>query len=164
MKKENIIIKKAEKEDIGNLIKLWQGMRQYHEKIATEKDAFYDQIEKNKNTIWKKFIKKSIKDKNSLILIAYDKGKPVAYCILLIKQNIPVFKIKKYGYISDIYVEKNYRGKGMGKKLMDISVGFFKKNRIKFMELSVKHNNKSSIKFYQKYGLKEYHKHMRIKI
>lgn len=159
-----MIVRKATVKDIPNLIKLFRGLVKYHQKIYTKDDKFYNKEIKNVRGLWMKFIKKNINNKNSLILISYDNKKPVAYSISYIKDNIPVYSIKKYGYISDLYVDKNYRKKGIGKELVDMSKKRFKKKGIKFMSLEVNHNNNHTIKFYNKYGFKEYHKSMRMRI
>ena len=31
-----------------------------------------------------------------------------------IKPNIPIFKIEKYGYLSDFYIKKKYQNRGIG--------------------------------------------------
>ncbi len=163
--KTQIIIKKAGKKDLLNLVNLWnKGLFKYHQKIANKNDKSYDQPKKNNWTIWKKFAEKNLRSRKVLFLIVYDDKKPIAYCLSVIKKGIPVYKIKEYGLISDLYVEKNYRGKGLGKKLINKSKKFFKKNKLKFMELGVRHNNKSATKVYQKYGFKEYSKLMRMRI
>ena len=157
-------IRKATVKDIPSLIKLFRGIVKYHKKIYTKDDKFYNKEIKNVKQIWVKFIKKNVNNKDFLILIVYDGKKPIAYCISLIKKNIPIYKIKKYGYVSDLYVDKKYRGKGIGKKLLKKSKEFFRKNKLKFMSLEINHNNDPSIKFYEKYGFKEYYKSMRIRI
>jgi len=99
-----------------------------------------------------------------MILIGYDNGRPIAYAICLIKDNILVYALKKYGFISDLYVEERYRGKGLGKELISRIREFFKEKGVKFMSLEVNHNNYGPIKFYKEYGFKEYHKTMRMRV
>ena len=98
------------------------------------------------------------------IFIVFDNKKPIGYCLGRIRKNIPIFSLKKYGYVDDLYVEKEYRGKGLGQKLLNEAKRFFKSKKLKFMELKSNHNNYKSIKFYKKYGFKEYAKIMRIRI
>ena len=159
-----MIIRKAAKKDGQDLIKLFRAMVAYHQRIYTKDDKFYNREAESVREIWKRFINKNIPDKSSQIWIAHDNGKPVAYAIGLIKENIPVYSIKRYGFISDLYVDQKYRGKGVGKKLIDRLREFFRKEEIKFISLEVNHNNYDSIRFYEKCGFKEYHKTMRMRI
>lgn len=164
MKEQNIVIKKAKKEDIFQVIKLQSSLIRFHKKTSPKSEDLYGKKSKLASPIFKKFVQKHLQSKNSLILIAYDNKKPIGYCFSFVKENIPIYKIKKYGYISDIYVGKKYRGKFLGKMLIDITKKFFKKKKIKFIELSVRSFNKEAIRFYQKYSFKEYSKTMRIRI
>ncbi len=159
-----IITRKAKLSDVPVINMLGNSLVDYHVKIYTKDDAYYNRKKKNADTVWKKFVTQQIKSKKGLVLIAYHQEKPVGYCLSLIKKNIPIFEIKEYGYISDLYVKNAYRRKGIGKKLIDESKKFFKKQKIKYLELTTNHNNYESIKFYQKYGFKEYSKHLRIRI
>lgn len=159
-----MIIRKANLKDIPYLIELGKGMVNYHIDLANENDKIYEKRNKDAKKNWKKFLNKSIKDRNSLVLIAQDNNKYIAYSIALIKKNIPVFFIKKYGHIYDLYVDKKYRSKGVGRKLMNKTKEFLKKKKIKFISLEVIHNNSAAIKFYENYGFKEYHKIMRMRI
>jgi ribosomal protein S18 acetylase RimI-like enzyme len=159
-----ITIRKAKLSDVPAIDRLGNGLVDYHVKIYTKDDAYYNKRNKKADSNWRKWVRKNIKSKNGLVLIAYHKEKPVGYCLSFIKNNIPLFKINKYGYVSDLYVEKSCRGKGIGKKLLNESKKFFKNKKIRYMELVTNHNNYKSIKFYQKYGFKEYSKTMRIRI
>tara|TARA_B100000315_G_C14416254_1_gene513356 strand:+ start:136 stop:621 length:486 start_codon:yes stop_codon:yes gene_type:complete len=157
-------IRKAKKEDIPVVVGLWKELKEYHVRINTKEDSFFYKHKKSAADIWKIFLEKNISHKKSLVLVAYQDNKLIAYTISIIKENIPIFNIGRYGQITDLYVKKEYRGQGIGKELINQSKKFFKTNKLKFMELTVSHNNHQSIKFYQKYGFKESLKRMRVKI
>src|SRR3989344_4325907 len=157
-------IRKATKKDTLNLIKLFRAMVKHHEGIYTKEDRFYNKHAGNVRNLWRKFIQKSITSKDSLVLIAYDEKEPIAYCIGLSRNNIPVYALKKYGFISDLYVGKEYRRIGVGKELLKQQKAFFREKKVKFLSLEVNHNNYPSIEFYKRCGFKEYHKTMRMRI
>ena len=159
-----LTIRKSKLSEVPIVNKLGNGLVDYHVKIYTKDDAYYNRKKKNANTVWKRFVNQQNKSKKGLVLLAFDDEKPIGYCISLIKKNIPLFKINEYGYISDLYVKNDYQRKGVGKKLINKSKKFFKKQKIKYLELTTNHNNYEAIKFYQKYGFKEYSKHLRMRI
>ncbi|MCK4589914.1 MAG: GNAT family N-acetyltransferase [Nanoarchaeota archaeon] len=160
-----IIIRKAKDNEIPIIDKLGDELVSHHSKnLYTKDDRFYNQKKKNSSSIWKKHALSIIKNKKNLALIAYYGEKPIGYCLSLIKRNIPIYKIEKYVYISDIYVDEKYRKQGIGKKFMEEVKKFYKKQKIKFLELQLNHNNDRALKFYQKYGFKEYHKTLRMRI
>jgi len=51
---------------------------------------------------------------------------------------------------------------GMGKKMFDELIKWFKRNKIKHVELSVDSRNEMAVKAYQKFGFKEFMKKMRL--
>lgn len=70
-------------------------------------------------------------------------------------------KIKKYGFIDEIFIEEKYRGQKIGTKLMAELMGWFKLKKIKYVEFGVNSENKGAVRFYQKLGFKEYEKTMK---
>lgn len=102
-------------------------------------------------------IKKLINSKNSLVLIGEINGKPVGCAfgeIQRIKGDWSKYKYK--GYIGMMFVEKIYRGKGVGRMIINKLLGWFKKNKIKDVRLQVYKNNVGSVAFYKKCGFKDY--------
>lgn len=58
------------------------------------------------------------------------------------------------GYLDSIAVEKNLRGKRIGQKLFDFLINYFKKKKVKEVELEVRVENKKVIKWYKREGFK----------
>ena len=69
---------------------------------------------------------------------------------------------KRIGRISDAFVEEKYRKSGTGKRMFDELIQWFKKNKIKHIELSVDSRNETGIKAWQNFGFKEFMKKMRL--
>jgi len=57
-------------------------------------------------------------------------------------------------FIHSFYIEKKYRNKGIGKKLMQNTIDALKDDNIKTIELTVDPANKSAINLYSKCGFK----------
>ena len=160
--KQNIAIKKVKKNDLQTILKLQQELSKHHEKMTPTKDfKLYEKKRKNTTRDLKKFILEHLNKKSSLILLAYYQEKSVGFSISFVKETIPIFKIRKYGYISDLYVKRKYRGQKIGKKLINLSINFFKKKKLKFVELAVRSYNQKAIKVYHKAGFKDYNQTMR---
>lgn len=62
---------------------------------------------------------------------------------------------EKKGYLSLISVDKNHRGKGIGRKLMEIMHGYLHKIGFRQILLEVYNQNHTAIQLYKKYGYKE---------
>ena len=59
-----------------------------------------------------------------------------------------------------MFVLEEYRGKGIGKKLMETMMDAFKEKGINNFELYALNNNENALKFYEKLGFKKYNVQM----
>jgi ribosomal protein S18 acetylase RimI-like enzyme len=64
----------------------------------------------------------------------------------------PVNNKPEIGFIEFIYLIEKYRGKGIGKILMDFVYSVLKENNCRKIYLNVSEKNNQAIKFYKKYG------------
>ena len=64
------------------------------------------------------------------------------------------------GTINNLFVLEEYRGKGIGKKLMETMMDAFKEKGINNFELYALNNNENALKFYEKLGFKKYNVQM----
>ena len=100
-------------------------------------------------------MKKTIESKTGKIFIAEDDSKIIGYCIVNLKEikNNQVFLDMINIEIEDIYVDEQYRKKGIGKILFDEAKNYAKEKGVKFIELSVWGFNQNAIKFYEHLGM-----------
>lgn len=157
-------IRQAKLKDVGEVVSLWENFMDEHDKIILKKNPrlkAYLVRKKNAAGIFRKFIQKNIKSKNAVVYIAEVDGKSAGYCLVFIKDNIAVFNLKKIGYISDLFVKKDYRGRGISSKFMDAAIRFVKNKKIKHISLVVKKDNKSAYSVYKRWGFLDYHIEMR---
>jgi ribosomal protein S18 acetylase RimI-like enzyme len=104
-----------------------------------------------------KDIKKIISSKNSKILIAEINGKPVGCGFGEIKKNHANWSKFKYkGYIGMMFVEKEYRSKGIGTKILNTLLDWFEKRKVSDIRLQVYSNNDIAVHTYRKSGFKDY--------
>jgi ribosomal protein S18 acetylase RimI-like enzyme len=59
---------------------------------------------------------------------------------------------ERYGYINNLYVAPGKRGQGLASTLLEFSNGWFKKNRIKKLRLTVTASNEAACHLYEKGG------------
>jgi len=85
--------------------------------------------------------------RNDTILIAKDGKKLVGMCL--------VHHMRDWAYCAVLFVVKEYRGKGIGRKLTDTATMALKKTGVELFGLLVEEQNEDSQKFYEKIGLKK---------
>lgn len=152
-----MFIIEAKKENLEDLIKLNRELCDYHKRLDK-----YNYSSPETEKFFRKFFLKNYKKKNFLYLIAEDKGKVVGYSSAQIKKTEPYIKPKKVGEIFSIYVLEKYRRERVGKKLFEELIKWFKRNKIKHIEIFAHVKNKKGVKFWQKAGFSEYLKRMRL--
>ena len=66
--------------------------------------------------------------------------------------SIKILSETKRGHIFHIFIDKEYRNQGFGRKTMDYLESFAKKEKMEFLTLRVMPKNKPAIKLYEKLG------------
>ena len=154
----NVEICKAKVSDLNSLKLLWLGLYKHHDPY---RDPYYYPRLKNAPEVWKKYIKKELRKKNFIILVATIDNQIVGYLTAHLKlYNPPVFKRKQTSYVHDVFVDTEFRNQGIGKILMLHLEKILKKKKVKLLRLEVHYKNKKAIKFYKKIGFRDHLIHL----
>ena len=104
---------------------------------------------------------KEVKKNNGKCYLAIEEEKTIGLIMGYVrrydKYDYLDYKCPKSGEVSELIVSKNARGKGIGKKLMDIMESYFKSIGCEYIFIDVFAYNKNAIEFYKKQG---YHTRM----
>jgi len=145
-----MIIRKATIKDFGKLKAI---------KLNSKKEEmkYSDSLKPLRETvnIYFEYFKTELKKKNSSVFIAVDK-KPIGIIIVTYFEPLMISKFARKGYVSNLYVQKKYRNKGIGKKLLLASLKWLKQNNVKYISLEIHLENKKALKFYRGLGFKDY--------
>lgn len=142
----DVVIRTAVPKDADGIISVFKSVMK--EKIYTLHDS--DEYKETAKTISKK-ISKFRKAPGRIFIVALCENEIAGYAAF---NNGDLRKIKHSGYLT-VFMEKEYRGKGLGKELMKTLIQWGKANKlIRKMTLSVFSNNKNAIKLYKKVGFK----------
>ena len=137
--KQNIKIRKAELKDVKIILKLIKELAEY-EKLGDKVTATEDKLI---STIFGK-------DKFVEVWLAEIKDDPAGQVLFF--RNYSTFLAKPGLYIEDIYVRPQFRGKGVGKKLLSKVVDLAAEKDYGRVEWCVLNWNKPAIDFYKKMG------------
>jgi ribosomal protein S18 acetylase RimI-like enzyme len=162
-----MIIRAAKLRDAPAVLELWQEFMKYHAEDLIKKDKrLMPHLEKKKDApmLFFKYLKNCLRSKEHLVVVAEDNKKLVAYSLLEIKKNIPIFKAEKIGHFHDLFVKKEYRGKRISSMLKEKGIAWFKKNKIKYLSIQVYNDNEHAHNIYKKWGFFDFHIEMRRKI
>lgn len=123
------------------LTKLIQDERQYNDTI-------------DENYIVTNHFNKMLNDENIIILAYYINKIIVGYILIRRTDNNTCL-------LDGLYVEKEYRNKGIGKSLLTEAISRIKNMNIKYIDINVMYNNIIAKHIYEKLGFVEYEIKMR---
>jgi GNAT superfamily N-acetyltransferase len=129
----------AQIEHLEDLIPLFDGYR-----------IFYKQD--SNLSAEKHFLLERLKNKDSIIFIAYQKNIAVGFT-----QLYPLFSsvsMETIFLLNDLFVDANYRGKGVGEALINEAKNHCKNNKLKGLAIQTASNNPAQY-LYQRLGFKK---------
>jgi len=162
-----IEIKKATMKDADTVLALFEEFMGYHDEVIIRKrPEFKPYLDKKIDSagLFKEFLVKNINSDDSLVSIALVDGKVAGYSLNYIKENIPIFKVRWLGYMSDLFVRKQFRNLGVSTMLKDEAMSWFKKKGLRYASIQVYNDNESAHDIYRHWGFTDYHVEMRRKI
>lgn len=112
------------------------------------------------------FLEEMINSIDNDFLVAVDHNEIVGMVALYIEHTLPYecYVPHRYLNFADIYVEPEYRSKGVGKQLIDAVKQWAKDKQVDYIELYVVKENPRAYDLYFKEGFEEVHTVMRYKI
>ena len=112
------------------------------------------------------FFKDVLKDENKKVFICLDEQRSVGYILLQIggHEGHAFCYAQKWIYIDHIGVSKKYRGKGIGKRLIDSAKKFAKEHQINRLMLDVWTVNENAKGFFKKQGFNTFNERMRLEL
>lgn len=92
---------------------------------------------------------------NNSIYVARMDEKIVGYVIIyIIEKKNPFMRYRKLLQVDTLCVDENYRGKGIGTKLLEFAKNLGKENNCTDIYLTVNQENENAIKVYENFGMK----------
>ena len=94
------------------------------------------------------------------VLVAEANGRVLGYAIGLIQENVPVFSLARYGQLSDIYVAKPWRGRGVAMDLYGTVENWFRTQGVSVVQANVLHGDAASQRVLRGLGFEDYMLHL----
>jgi ribosomal protein S18 acetylase RimI-like enzyme len=101
-------------------------------------------------------------ENGAYFLVARTKNDLIGW--VLVDRSLDWFTHKEIGWISDVYVKKEFRNQGVARVLLEQSLVEFKHLGYEDVRLNVFTFNEKAIRLYEKLGFKDVNKFMRIEL
>jgi ribosomal protein S18 acetylase RimI-like enzyme len=138
-------------EHVPEIVELWKELSDHHSNI----DSFFTR-RRNAHLNFTSFLAELILSNEAKVFIAVKNAEVLGYIITKVEKYPPIYMLKTYGTIYDILVTSKYRRKGIGTKLLEEALEWFKSLGLERIELSIVPANIESSSFWKKHGFQEY--------
>lgn len=131
-KRVHIRIREAREDDLDEVVDLWDELVEHHQ---TYSEHFT--LSRHGRDIWEAYLREKFSEPSTKLIVAEEDGGLVGFMLCLLDPAKPIFKEKTIGIVSDAYVVKSRRKKGVMKEMLVVALRWFDKNKIRSAEVSV---------------------------
>lgn len=149
--KIRIEVREGTEDDLVEVVDLWELLAKHHEQISEDFSLAWDGKRK-----WSKYLRAKFGEISTKLIVAEEDGKIVGFLLCLLSPNTPVFKERKVGIISDVFVLEERRRKGVARKMLDVAVKWLRKNKVRTLQLGVAHDNLEARAAWRTIGFEPY--------
>jgi len=116
---------------------------------------------KKVRSYYAKYLKNDLESKWRRVFVAIEKKEIVGLITCKTYRTLYIAGYKRVGYISNLYIKKGVRRKGVAEKLIKTATAWFKKRKAEQIGLEIYENNSAAISLYKKLKFKNYSIKMR---
>lgn len=142
IERNKIFIREYNINDIELIANKQEELINFH--LNIDKD-FYKPADNAKEEL-KSFLERKQKDNNFKLLIAEYEGIAVGYVMGWVNERPPIYFHRREGYLSNIYIDKNYRGRGIGSALYKQLENWFVEKAVRYIEIKADCENLDTVK------------------
>jgi ribosomal protein S18 acetylase RimI-like enzyme len=137
-------------EDLGSSVRhLWMGLAE--EMFEIEPLTIPSEANSSK---WLDFVKDGLVKGRNVLMVAKVEEKIVGYVLLTLPRE-QIFEVQEsFGLVNELYVLRGFRKKGIGKRLLEESLGRIKAEGFKTARISVLSGDKDAVRLYRKLGFR----------
>ncbi len=138
---EKITFRRIRREEILKIKPLWLKLNDMHHRESAHFRDFYSSF-----TFEKRISKFGTLPEEKLFIETVEKGnEPIGCCICTIDED-------RTGEIDSLYIEEEYRNRGLGGKLTRNGIAWLRAQGCGRIAVAVSHGHESVFPFYEKYG------------
>lgn len=134
-------IRPATPKDVPAVLPMVARICAFHENLDPAKYGFHADPEQ----MYSRWLAQRANDARSVFLVA-DAGrgrspKLVAFLIGTVEGEIPIYRLKQFGFIHDLWVEEDYRHEGVARQMVTLAVERFAEIGVKQVRLDTAAGN-----------------------
>lgn len=143
-------IRRATLRDIKEILPVWGELADFH---AALDSAFKPSPEWARE--YSAYLRGLMTREDAIAVVAREDHEVVGYAVGRITTLPPFFARRYRGYIHDVFVKREYRRRGIGRRLVEEILAWLRQHRVTLVELTVAVNN-DAIPFWERLGFQVY--------
>jgi ribosomal protein S18 acetylase RimI-like enzyme len=145
-------IRPARAEDVPAVLPMVAAICALHESWDSARYGFLPQVER----MYGGWLTTRATDPQSVFLVADrdEHGQLVAFLIGTLESNIPIYRVTRFGFIHDLWVEPDYRNEGVGRQLTMLAVERFRAMGVTQVRLETAAANDAARALFQRCGFR----------
>lgn len=147
-----MLIRRAKQSDIAAVLPMVGQICALHETWDAAKYGFLP----NPAQSYEGWLGKLVKSDRSIFLVAENESnqKLAGFLVATIDREIPIYRLKEFAFIHDLWVEPEYRRSGVARQLVMESIAQLKKMEVKQIRLDTAANNDAARKLFSECGFR----------
>jgi ribosomal protein S18 acetylase RimI-like enzyme len=143
-------IRSATPQDVPAVLPMVAAICALHESWDSAKYGFVEHPEQR----YARWLPSRAGDPRAVFLVADAGDRLAGFLIGTIETEIPIYRLKEFGFIHDVWVEAEYRHEGVGRQLTMAAVGRFHELGMKQVRLDTAAVNEAARKLFQSCGFR----------
>lgn len=148
---DNIMqIRPAITDDLEGVLPLVAKTCAFHEAEDPVKYPFLPEPEKR----YRGWLSRCVNDPDAVFLVADDNGTIAGFLVATVEDEIPIYRVKRYAFVQDIWVEPSYRRHGAARGLLQEAIERFRDKGVEQFRLDVLTDNAPARKLFESCGFR----------
>jgi len=158
---DDIVIRSARISDGDAIGDLWEQLVLFHQQLD---ESLPMAIEEGGKLYADRIIDR-LNDTQTQVLVAEANGQVIGFVLGVIIDLVPEMFVQQIGgFLADIYVHEDYRRRGIGQKLVDELLDWYRSKGVSYLELYVATKNNNAREFWDSIGGRDIMNRKRIQL
>jgi len=143
-------IRAAQPQDVPAILPMVAKICALHEGCDPAKYGFIPEPQER----YRRWLTSRTGDPRSVFLVAERQERLVAFLIGTIEEEIPIYRLKEFGFIHDLWVEEEYRHEGIARQMVMLAIERFKSAGVRQIRLDTAFANEPARKLFASCGFR----------
>ena len=119
-------VRPATPQDVPAVLPMVRKVCAFHEALDPAKYGFRD----DPTRMYDRWLVERCTDRRSVFLVADRAGEPpvlAGFLVGTVEREIPIYRLKEFGFIHDLWVEEKYRNEGIARQMVTLAIERFRR-------------------------------------